>query len=347
MAKLMMTGKPLLMSFVVSSLILSCAKQKTSVSVVPNANVPANVSDAVPTTTPGVSEKLTTSPICTIPLNFPTGQATSDNESTLGDLIVQPTWTPTNLKIPAPSQIEPPIMLCLFVDSTGTKPKASIRLEYEDHFGRVQYTLKDQADFDYSKQVNANTAPPVKKDTNGNTVIYYPSYYVDLSENNFEIFFMPTWGFITIKGAKQADGFFYATIKYIKFLNTPIEPYYLTYSDPDDAVKIQHCTGDDGQNSNAMIIHPDRPTQPPVECARAYRFVRSAYNGPWDSILGIFKSNNVYTGNPYDYRVSMIRQYTDERAEALADFQTALGQKPKTLGTIKFSADQVWSGVAP
>jgi hypothetical protein len=43
----------------------------------------------------------------------------------------------------------------------------------------------------------------------------------------------------------------------------------------------------------------------------------------------------------------MVRQYSDERTEALADFQEALDQKPKLLGTVKFAADKVWSGVAP
>lgn len=328
-------------------LISSCAKEQTSVKVTPNPTLPDNINDVPPTQNPGTGEKLTTDPICTIPLNFPIARSAADNESILGELIVQPTWTPTNSKIQAPKDIEPPTMICLFVETNGARPKASIRIEYEDRYGRVQYTLKDHPDLDYANQANANTAPPVKRDANGNNVIYRPSYYVDLSENKFEIFFMPTWGFIQIKGKKEADGYFYAKIQYIKFLNAPIEPYYLTYSNDADATKIQHCTGDDGQNSLAKIIHPDRSAQPPVDCVRSHRLVRSAFHGPWDKDLGIFRSHDEYTGNRYDYRVDMIRQYTNESPESLADFMTVTGQKPVELGTIKFLADKVWSGVAP
>lgn len=333
-------------NIVLSLLAVSCAKEETTVKLVPNANVPENVPNTPPTQNPGSGEKLTTDPICTIPLIFPSGRAASENESAIASLVEQPSWIPETSKIQPTKDIEPPTMICLFVDSSAPKAKVSIRLEYEDRFGRVQYTLKDHPDLDYANQTNSTTAPPVKKDTTGATVTYQPSYYVDLSENKFELFLMPTWGFITIKGAKQSDGFFYADINYIKFLNAPIEPYYLSYNTT-DYDKIKHCTGDSGQATEAKIAHPDRPQDPPVECARAHRFVRSAFHGPWDATLGIFKSHNEYTGIAFDYRVEIVRQYTDKRPEALSDFMTVLGQKPTHLGTIKFKADQVWSGIAP
>jgi hypothetical protein len=354
MGKFMNVSKRLLISLGAVSFALSCAKQETTVrKVTPNTELPSGVDTTPPTQNPGSGERLATDPICTIPLLFPNSQSGDENEAMLGDLIEQPSWIPEASRIPAPDQIEPPTMMCLFVDNTGAKPTASIRIEYEDRYGRVQYTLKHHTEPNYAAQANANTAPPPKVDNEGNTVIYVPSYFVNLDEDNFELFFMPTWGFITIKGKKEADGFLHAKIKYIKFLTAPPAQYYLTYhinsTTPNTAAiaKIQHCTGEDGQNSQAKIVHPDRQAQPPVECARAHGFIRSVYRGPYDQSLGIFKSHNEYTGNPYNYRIEMVRQYTDERPEALADFQTVLGRLPKTLGTIKFRADQVWAGVAP
>ena len=347
-------GKTFLLSLGALAICLSCAKEETTVkNVKPNSNFPDGVDETPPSTNPGSGEKLTTDPICTIPLMFPASQSADDNEAMLGDLIEQPSWVTPAARIQAPDMIEPPTMLCLFVNTAGSKPKVSLRLEYEDKNGRVQYTLKDHPEPDYSKQANATTAPLAKLDTAGNPVIYMPSYFASLEEDNFELFFMPTWGFITIKGKKEADGFFRAKIHYIKFLSAPIEPYYLSFhtstntANTADIAKIKHCTGEDGQNGETKIVHPTRNGQPPVECARAHRFIRSAYRGPYDTTLGIFKSHEEYTGNAYSYRVEMVRQYADERAEALADFQLALGQKPKVLGEIKFKSDQIWAGVAP
>ncbi|HVJ65570.1 MAG TPA: hypothetical protein VM901_09970 [Bdellovibrionota bacterium] len=350
MRKLIHSAKPLLTSAILASVILSCAKEETKLVITPNPT-PDNVDNAPPTQNPGTGEKLSTDPICTIPLIFPTSQSADENESMLNDFIEQPAWITGTNRVQPPDLIEPPTMACLFIDTSGAKPKASFRLEYEDRYGRVQYTLKDSSEYDYSQQTSSTSVPPAKRDTAGNVVIYQPSYFVSLAEDNLEIFLMPTWGFITIKGKKEADGFFHAKIQYIKFLNAPTEPYYLNTHNANgtantaDIAKIAKCTGDSGETTLAKIQHPDRAEV--VECVRAHRFMRSAYRGPWDASLGIFKSHNEYTGISYDYRVEMVRQYTDERIEALADFQTALGQKPKTLGTIKFKAEQVWSGVAP
>jgi hypothetical protein len=350
MRKFILSAKPLLTSAILASVILSCAKEETKLVITPNPT-PDNVGNTPPTQNPGTGEKLSTDPICTIPLVFPTSQSPDENESMLNDFIEQPAWITGTNRVQPPDLIEPPTMVCLFIDTSGAKPKASFRLEYEDRFGRVQYTLKDSSELDYQQQTSATTQPPVKRDTAGSVVTYQPSYFVSLAEDNFEIFMMPTWGFIMVKGKKEADGFFYAKIQYIKFLNAPIEPYYLNTHNANntlntaDITKIDRCTGDDGQSSQAKITHPDRSEV--VECTRAHRFMRSAFRGPWDSSLGVYKSHNEYTGNRYDYRVEMVRQYTDERIASLADFQTVLGQKPKILGTVKFKAEQVWSGVAP
>lgn len=345
MSKLMNIGKSTLMSLGLIAVALSCAKEETTSTITPSTNVPDSVDNTPPTQNPGSGEKLATDPICTIALSFPNTNTTTQNEANLGQLIEQPSWITGDARVPAPSQIEPPTQVCLFVDTSGSKPKASLRLEYEDKAGRVQYTLKDQPDYDLT---TSTTPPAIKKNLAGDSVYYAPSYYVNLAEDNFEIFFMPTWGFLQIKGKKEADGFFHAKIYFIKFLNAPIEPYYLSYSGgATDTAKIKACTGDDGGASNAKIIHPDRPAQSPVDCARAHRIIRSAFQGPWDAALGVFKSHNEYTGNSFDYRVEIVRQYTNEDPAALADFLTASGQQTKVLGSIKFQASQVWSGTAP
>lgn len=345
MPKINRSALTILMSTGLSFFVMSCSNESTTATNITPVNPPAGVDDTPSTQIPDVGERPSTDPICTIALAFPAGLSANQQEALLGTLIEQPSWVPAGSRLPAPDGFEPPIQVCLFVNTTGAKPQASLRLEYEDRAGRVQYTLKTHPELDTT---SATVPPPVKKNTAGKSLIYEPSYFVNLAEEKFEIFFMPTWGFLTITGKKEADGFFHAKIQYIKLLNAGIEPYYLTYGGgAADVAKIQACTGDDGGSSEAKIVHPDRPTQPPVACSRAHRFIRSAYRGPYDSTLQQFNSHNLYTGNRYDYRVEMVRQLTDQSAEALADFQTVLGQTPKVLGTIKFKADQVWSGVAP